>query len=676
MAQADSKAQNRLQKLRELVAYHKRKYHTEDSPEISDEAYDALVRELALLEDSLLGARSAVTESVGDAPSEAFAKVRHVVPQWSFDNIFDETELTDWVARLERFLDKADVAYPGRPTFVTEHKIDGLKIVLEYRQGKLWRAATRGDGEVGEDVTHTAQTIRTLPHTLPYPVDLLCVGEVWLSKSDFETLNEERKHAGESLFANPRNAAAGSLRQLDPEVARARKLSLFVYDVDAFTPHTSKLPVPKTQQDELALLRELGLPVNAHAKVCLTTKAIQTYYETWRDKRDSLAYGIDGIVIKLNEVALQKVAGYTAKSPRYGVAYKFPAVETTTVVEAIELQVGRTGVITPVAHLRPVMIDGSTVARATLHNEDQIKRLDVRVGDTIILRKAGDVIPEVVAVLLPLRPEKTVPFRFPKRVALCGGDGGIVRIPGTAAYRCVSLDSDFLRRQRLYYFVGKTALNIDGVGPRLIDALLDAKLISDAADLFTVRKSDLLSLPGFKDKSAENALRAIAAAKTTSLSRFLVALSIEHVGEETARLLATYFSTLDDVKAATTAELEGIHGIGTVVAQTLGDWQRNEEAQALVQKLRQHITIEAEAGVVGRDHLAGKSFVFTGTLSGLSRTEAEEMVRRAGGSVVSSVSKKTGYVVVGTDPGSKAREAEKLGIPRLSQREFLDLVAG
>lgn len=675
MAKKVSPTHDRLLKLREMVAYHKRKYHTEDSPEISDEAYDALARELAILEESLEGARSAITESVGDAPSEAFAKVKHTVPQWSFDNIFNETELSEWTERLRRFLTKADITEKNS-VFVAEHKIDGLKIILEYRRGQLWRAATRGDGEIGEDVTHTARTIKTLPQTLPAPVDLVCVGEVWLGKKAFQVLNEERRQAGEALFANPRNAAAGSLRQLDPAVAAGRQLSLFVYDIDVFVPRASSLLVPETQAEELTLLKSLGFPVNPHAKVCTTEKQIQQYYEAWCHKRESLLYGIDGIVLKLNDISLQKVAGYTAKSPRYGVAYKFPAVETTTVVEAIELQVGRTGVVTPVAHLRPVVVDGSTVARATLHNEDQIKRLDVRVGDTIILRKAGDVIPEVVAVLPALRPPKTVAFQFPKSVSLCGGDGAIMRIPGTAAYRCVSLNSDFLRRQRLYYFVSKTALNIDGIGPKIIDALLDAGLIIDAADLFVLKREDFLSLPGFKDKSADNALAAIAAAKTTTLARFLVALSIEHVGEETARLLARHFTTVAALQSASRTALEAVYGIGTVVAETLLDWQKNKEAQALVKKLLRHIHIETENTQSKSTHLSGKSFVFTGTLTDLSRTDAEEMVRQAGGVVVGSVSKKTNYVVVGADPGSKAAAAEKLGVPQLSQGEFLALIAG
>lgn len=666
--------QSRLKQLRELVTYHQNKYYTEDAPEISDEAYDALMRELGNLEQKVEGKKSKITEAVVGTASDAFKKVQHTVPQWSFDNVFSEAELREWEKRLERVLDKADVLKEDL-TYVAEHKIDGLKLVIEYKKGQLWRAATRGDGEVGEDVTHTARTIASLPQSLRYPVDLLCVGEVWLSKENFISLNEEREREGEALFANPRNAAAGSLRQLDPEVARRRNLSLFVYDIDAFSPRETVCAVPKSQEAELLLLKELGLPVNTHNHYCRTIAEVQTYYEKWKDHHENLTYGVDGVVVKLNDIRLQNMAGYTAKSPRFGIAYKFPAIETTTIVEAIELQVGRTGVVTPVAHLTPVLVDGSTVARATLHNEDQIKRLDVRVGDTIILRKAGDVIPEIVSVMLPLRPSLSKPFRFPKKVSLCGGDGEIMRVPGTAAYRCVSMQSDFLRRQRLYYFVSKTALNIDGIGPKIIDALLDAELIRTIDELFTVTKEDFLTLPGFKEKSAQNAVSAIEQVRQVNFARLLVGLSIDLVGEETARLLIKYFKTPAELQEASEADLVAIHGIGEVVARSVIDWQHNEEEQALFARLLTHLEIKAEPGALGKQHLTGKSFVFTGTLTDFARSDAEDLVRQAGGSVVSAVSRKTSYVVVGADPGSKAAEAKKLDVPILNEAEFKALIA-
>ncbi len=417
MSQASK--EKRLRELTKLVAYHRERYHTDDAPEIADEVYDSLLIELRDLELELKG-EVVAANTVGSATSTAFAKVSHAVAQWSFDNVFDYAELIDWDERATRVLGEADtkVAY----TYVAEHKIDGLKLVLTYQAGVLVRAVTRGNGTVGEDVTHTARTIKDLPEVLTHAVDLVCVGEVLLANDAFKILNEQQVKTGEALFANPRNAAAGTLRQLDPEISRARGLSLFCYDIDLFIPNSSGLVVPETQMDEHKLLAKLGLPTNSYATHCLKLADVETFYQRWSKERDTLPYGIDGVVIKINECAVQRMLGYTAKAPRFGIAYKFPAEQATTIVEAIDLQVGRTGVITPVAHLRPVRIAGSTVARATLHNEDQIKRLDVRVGDTVVLQKAGDVIPEVVSVVMELRPSKTKPYTFPKFVAGCGGD--------------------------------------------------------------------------------------------------------------------------------------------------------------------------------------------------------------------------------------------------------------
>lgn len=662
----------RLKQLRETVTQHQKHYYDNDSPEISDEAYDALIEELQLLEVAVEGKKSAVTAHVGGTASAAFSKVTHRVRQWSFDNVFDEAELIEWGARVERLIAEADSK--ARPSFVCEHKIDGLKLVIEYTEGVLVRASTRGNGVIGEDVTHTAKTIASLPHTLKKPVSLICVGEVWLSEKDFVRINAERTKNNEPLFANPRNAAAGSLRQLDPAVARKRNLSLTVYDLDLLQTHTQKISLPTTQFEELTLLQTLGLPTDKNSKVCKSVKDAQTFYDTWKERRDSLPHGIDGVVIKVNEVSLQKVLGYTAKAPRFGVAYKFPAVEATTVVEDIQLQVGRTGVITPVAHLRPVRIDGSTVSRATLHNEDNIARLDVRVGDTIILRKAGDIIPEIVSVIKTLRPEKTKPYKFPTHVVECGGDGAIERIPGEAAYRCVSKDSGVLHRQRLYYFAGKTAMNIDGVGPKIIDAFLDNGLISTHADLFTLTAGDIKDLPGFKDKSAENVITAIDAVRTVPLHRFLVGLSIDNVGEETARLLADRFGTVSALRTATVEEVAAIYGIGDVVAEAIVTWFKNKNNLKLVDDLLKYVTPEMQSGKATSATLQDKTFVLTGTLSAYSRDEAKEEIQKRGGKVTGSVSKKTDYVVVGVEPGSKADDAARLGVTILDEAAFLKLM--
>ncbi|MFN3188396.1 MAG: NAD-dependent DNA ligase LigA [Candidatus Paceibacteria bacterium] len=662
----------RLLALRKLVTYHQQKYHTEDTPEISDEAYDALVAELRTLELSLEGKEN-VSSKVGGEVSSAFAKVRHQVRQWSFDNVFSLEELREWEARLLRNLAEADMDNQ-HPVYVVEHKIDGLKLVVRYKNGKLIQAVTRGDGQIGEDVTHTARTISSLPQTLVLPVDLICVGEVWLGKKEFFRVNDERTRANESLFANPRNAAAGSLRQLDPAVAKARALSFFAYDIDWFEPKDTKLGAPKTQFEELTLLKELGLTTSKYSTACRSLEEVEAYYHKWVKKRERLPYGIDGVVVKVDQVSIQKAVGYTAKAPRFGIAYKFPAVQTTTVVEDIQLQVGRTGVVTPVAHLRPVFIDGSTVARATLHNYDQISRLDVRVGDTVILQKAGDVIPEVVMVLKELRPENTKPYKFPKKVAGCGGDGSIWRTEGEAAYRCVSMDSKTIHRLRLHYFVSKTAFNIDGVGPKVVDALLDSKLISIPADLFTLTHEDFLTLPGFKDKSAQNAVEAIAKAKIQTLTTVLVALSIDQVGEETARLLAHRYDSLAEIAKASKEDLVAIHGVGEIVANEVVAWFTSRENQKELTALLSQIEVTPQMRTSSTTALSGKRVVITGTLS-LPRDEVKKQIRHAGGTVVGSVSKKTDYVLVGSDPGSKVEIARELGIPIISESQFAKLLS-
>lgn len=669
---AKTATEKRIKELQKLVLYHQGRYHEADAPEISDEAYDSLVTELKSLMGTAGEARTAVINRVGGNVNEAFAKVIHTVRQWSFDNVFTATELTEWEDRLYRFLDTSKKE--TKITYVVEHKIDGLKLVLTYKKGRLIQAATRGDGVVGEDVTHTARTIKDVPLQLTEPVDLVCVGEVWLSAREFARINEGRAAVGEPLFANPRNAAAGSLRQLNAAVAAERKLSLFVYDIDAFNANGMALSVPETQAEELKLLNTLGFSVNTNYVHCTSLAAIEAYYEAWKEQRHDLPYGVDGIVIKVDSVRQQHALGYTAKSPRFGVAYKFPAEQATTVVEAIELQVGRTGVVTPVAHLRPVLIAGSTVSRATLHNEDQIKRLDVRVGDTIILQKAGDVIPEILSVIKELRPSKTQPYRFPKVVEGCGGDGAVERIPGEAAYRCVVLDSEHLHQQRLYHFVSKGALNIDGVGPRIIDLLLEHGLITSAADLFTLAVGDLLGLPGFKEKAAHNVITAITNAKTQPLQRFLVALSIDQVGEETARVLAEHFGTIEALKAADETSIAAVYGVGEVVAAALFSWFRIPHNQVLLKALLTHITIETTKAVE-QGRLVGKTVVFTGTLPTLGRDAAKDLARKHGAKVASSVSKKTDYVIVGEEAGTKAVEAAQLGVPQLSEAEFRALIS-
>ena len=659
----------RAAELRELIAYHQQKYHAEDAPEISDEAYDSLVAELRALEGTT---EDGEVFAVGATPSEAFAKVEHKVRQWSFANVFTHEEWNDWVARVERLREEYDLTHEPLE-FVAEHKIDGLKAIIEYQAGELVRAATRGDGVTGEDVTHTVRTIRSLPQTLKYPINCVCVGEVWLAKGELDRINDERRKAEEPLFANPRNAAAGSLRQLDPSVAAGRQLSITLYDLDAFDARDSGLVEPKSQWEELTLLKQLGLPISPDSARCADADAVWEYNQIWQEQHDEMPFGIDGVVVKVNSIVIQKALGHTAKSPRFGVAIKFPAQQATTVLEDIQLQVGRTGVITPVAHLRPVVVDGSTVSRATLHNEDEIKRLDVRVGDTVIIEKAGDIIPKVIRVLTELRPKAAKPYRFPKRVPGCGGDGSIERVPGEAAYRCVVPESDQLHRQRLYHFVSKAAVNIDGVGPRIIDLLLDNHLIDDWVDLFTLSKGDLIDLPGFKERAVENVLAAIDAARTVPLHRLLIGLSINHVGEETARLIAAHCGSLDAVRQASQAELAAIHGVGETVAEAVVTWFSKPDNQARLDALLTELTV-TDAEQAASDALVGATVVFTGTLPTLARDEAQDLARQAGATVSSSVSQQTTYVVVGEAAGSKAEKATALGVKTLDEAEFLKLI--
>lgn len=675
MSNVPKKVSKRACVLASLIAHHQKQYHEKDAPEISDEAYDSLVSELLSLKTEYpsLSTKYVETDAVGGRPDDAFTKVKHRVRQWSFDNVFSDDELREWEQRLRRFLEKEKVD-ASTLSYVSEHKIDGLKVVLEYTNGALTRATTRGDGEVGEDVTHTVRTIGDIPHTLKEPVTIIAVGEVWLSRDEFVQINTAREARGEQLFANPRNAAAGSLRQLDPAVTKARKLSFFGYDVDFI--EAGVVPVPETQFEELTLLTKIGFTTNPHAKLCSSIEEVLRDYHSWVPEHTHMPYGMDGTVVKVNEIALQKALGYTAKSPRFGIAYKFPAEEATTVIEDIVLQVGRTGVLTPVAHLRPVRISGSTVSRATLHNEDQIKRLDVRIGDTVIMRKAGDVIPEILSVITELRPKRTVPYVFPERVAECGGDGRIERIPGMSAWRCVAKDSDMLHRRRLYYFVSRSAMNIDGVGPRIIDLLLESALINSASDLFTLTKGDILGLPGFKEKSAQNVIDAIANVRTVPLERFLTALGIEHLGEEMARIIAQAFHTFVRVRTASMEELASVYGVGDIVATSLVEWLREPVHAKEIDALLTHITVfDAENTPLDVTPLTKKTVLFTGTLQGMSRDEAEVRAREAGAHVTSSVSKKTDYVIVGNDPGSKVEKAKTLGVKIIDEDTFFKLLS-
>lgn len=668
---APKAVRERYEKLRALVERHRRLYYVLDAPEISDSAYDELEDELRRLEDAhpeLRGADSP-TRRVGGEAISAFKKVRHKVPQWSFNDAFTPEDMREFDARIRKTLKDFSL-----PQYTCELKIDGLKIILEYERGELKVAATRGDGLVGEDVTHNVRTIESVPLRLTRPVNIIVEGEVWMSERVLVELNKKQKDKGLPPYANPRNAAAGSVRQLDPKVAAERRLDSFIYDVA----ETSE-SAPETQYEELEYLRGLGFKVNKHVNLATNIGEVIAYWEEWKQKNKSQGYWIDGIVVKVNDIAAQERLGYTGKAPRFAVAFKFPAEQVTTVVEDIALQVGRTGVLTPVAHLRPVLVAGTTVSRATLHNEDEIKRLDVRVGDTVILQKAGDVIPDIVKVLTELRPKNSKPFYWPERVPECGGDGRIERVPGQAAWRCVAKNSFAVLRRKLRYFASRGALNIDGLGPSTVDALLEKGLVEHADDFFTLKEGDLLTLEGFAEVSAKKLVASIKkAAERVPLSRLITALSIPQVGEETAILLARNFETIDDAAKASEAELAEINGIGPIVAKAVCDWFREPENKRLVKALKKYLRIENLNFSARRNlavlPLAGKTFVLTGGLQAMSRDEAKEKIRALGGSVSGSVSKSTDYVVAGQEAGSKLDKAKEIGVEVLSEGQFLKLI--
>jgi len=669
-AQKQKKIQVRYKKLVDLINLHRRAYHTLDSPEISDEAYDSLFEELVKIEESYpnLKKSGSPTERVGDEPLTSFGKVKHAVRQWSFDNVFTESELMKWEEKLIRYLERETRFDTAPLSYMCEPKIDGLKIILTYKNGVFVEGATRGNGLVGENITQNLKTIQSIPLRLKKDIDIIVGGEAWLSHNEFERINKDRKKAGEVVFANPRNAAAGSLRQLDSKVTAARRLDSFIYDIEQLTATNGLIKEPTTQCEELELLSNLGFKVNQASKSVKTIKDIVRYYNLLWNKREKEDGDIDGVVVKVDSVEMQNALGYTGKAPRFAIAFKFPAEQATTVLEDVGFQIGRTGVVTPVAHLRAVRIAGSVVSRATLHNEDQIKRLDVRVGDTVVLQKAGDVIPEIVEVVTDLRTGKEKPFIFPKKVALCGGDGSIERVPGQAAYRCVNKESFAQTSRKFHYFVSKKAFNIEGLGPSIIDLLLEEGLISTYDDIFTLTEGDILELPGFKTKAAQNLIGAINNVRDVTLAQFLIALSIDHVGEETAHLLAESFGSLTSLQKASIAEMDEIEGIGEIVAHSIYSWFKSDENQKLVKRLEEHVQIQKPQEKSRT--LEGLSFVVTGTLENVTRDDAKDAIRVRGGVVSNSVSGSTDYVVVGQNPGSKADKAKKIGVRILSETAF------
>jgi len=661
--------QERYRKLKNAVNRYRRAYHVYDKEEISPEALDSLKHELSELEAAhpSLIAPDSPSQRVAGQPLPGFKKVRHKVAQWSFNDAFSPEDIRAFDERVKRFLrsSHSEVA----PTYVCELKIDGLKVILEYQKGVLVTAATRGDGAVGEDVTQNIKTIESVPLALERPVDIIVEGEVWMSSKNLEALNKAQAKAGKPLYANPRNVAAGSIRQLDPSIAASRKLDMFIYDVA----QTSE-EVPPTQAEELDYLRELGFKVNPHHIHAKDIEGCISYWETWKKKGRHQEYWTDGVVIKVNEKKYQDVLGYTGKAPRFAIAFKFPAEQVTTVLEDIVFQIGRTGVVTPVAHLRPVSVAGTTVSRATLHNEDEINRLDVRIGDTVVLQKAGDVIPEIVEVVKDLRPKNAKPFKWPTHIPECGGDGRIERIPGQAAWRCVDKKSFAVSRRVFHNFAGKHALDIEGLGKKTVDLLLENGLIQHFDDIFTLTEGDVLPLEGFAEVSAKKLIESIQRSREVELARLLVGLSVPHIGEETAILLAQEFRSLDALAAASEEKLNAIDGMGEIMAKAVYEWFHDKENLKLLGRLKKVLIIKIqEVTPLGNLPLAGKTYVLTGSLKSMSRDEAKDRLRSLGADVSSSVSKKTTAVIAGEEAGSKLDRARELEIAILDEGEFLKL---
>ncbi|MBI3956432.1 MAG: NAD-dependent DNA ligase LigA [Candidatus Kerfeldbacteria bacterium] len=666
-------AKARIEKLRSVINRHRYLYHVLDRPEISDAALDSLKHELAQLEEQHpeFVTPDSPTQRVGGEPLPKFHKVVHQQPMLSLNDAFSEAEVRAWEERNRKLLGPQ-----LHPVYYGEVKMDGIAVSLVYRNGLLLRGATRGDGRVGEDITQNLKTIDAIPLRLDggrLPAKLRSRlrgeveirGEVYMRRDAFLRLNEAQKRRNQPLFANPRNAAAGSVRQLDPAISRARRLDFYAYDFLGDFGQT-------THEEGHSLAKLLGCPVNPLSRRCATVDDILRYHHEIGRQRDKLPYQIDGVVINVNDLALVRRLGVVGKAPRGALAFKFPAEQATTVVRAIGVQVGRTGVLTPVAHLDPVQVAGSTVARATLHNADEVKRLDIRVGDTVIIEKAGDVIPDVKKAVTELRTGKEKAFRMPKRCPVCGGP--VVRRDGEVAHYCSNRACPARRLEELYHFVSRRAFDIDGLGPKILDQLVAEGLVKELADLFALTAKDLEPLELFAEKKASKIHQAIQAAKQQTLARFLFALGIRHVGEETAIALANHFGSLDRVMAASAQDFERVPDIGPVVSKSLAGYFGNAENRRRVEHLlARGVRAEPVKRSMGT-RLAGKSFVVTGTLDTLTRDEAHDKIRANGGNVSSSVSKKTDYIVAGAEPGSKLAKAEKLGVKILSEEEFVKMM--
>ena len=728
----ENEIKNRIENLRKEVDKHRYLYHVLDTPEIEDTVYDSLLDELIKLEEEYPQFYSATSPSgrVGGEVLDKFQKVRHQVKQWSFDDVFDLGELEKWEEKVKKMLSKKNIDFRNKNIlqYCVELKIDGLKVILEYREGKLFRAATRGDGEIGEDVTNNIKTIKSIPLELASEIDLIAVGEIWLGKNELEKINTERESKGEAKFANTRNAAAGSIRQLDSKVVARRKLDSFIYDIESLRISNDKFQISnknlnlelndldkgtiKSQIKELELLKDLGFKVNPYYKECKNIKEIEEFYQNWVKNRDKENYELDGIVIKIDSKYLQDQLGYTGKAPRWGVAYKFPAQKVTTVVEDIFVQIGRTGALTPVAHLRPVRVAGSVVSRATLHNEDEIKRLDVRIGDTVVIQKAGDIIPEVVEVVKNLRTGKEKIFKMPNKCPICGGavkkevvsqGATTIKNKESAAHYCINLNCFAVEMQKIIHFVSKKGFNIEGLGEKIVEQLIQEGIIENMADIFEITKGDLEPLDRFAEKSADNLVESIKKSRKISLEKLIFSLGIRYVGEETAVLIADAINTkfqitnfklqikhksgkerinflseiIGEFPGITAEQWMNINGIGEKSAISLVNWFKDESNLDVLRKMDSlgvEVYISDTKKEDNNSNFSGKTFVLTGTLSNFTRDEIKDIIRKEGGKIASSVSNKTDFVVAGESAGSKYEKAQKLGVRIINEDEFRGMI--
>lgn len=665
-----SEIKKRLNLLKKTINYYRYFYHVKNISKISDEALDSLKNELKKIEEKYpdLITKDSPTQRVAGTVLNEFKKVTHKIKQWSFNDAFTKKDLENFEKKNKNFLSKNNI--DDNLEYFCELKIDGLKIILEYEKGILKTAATRGDGKKGEDVTENVRTIESIPLKLQYEVSGIFEGEIYISKNEFKRINKERLKKKEELYANPRNLAAGTLRQLDSKIVAERKLSAFMYDI----PKIETKYKCKTQNEEVLLLSKLGFVVNSHNFLAKNLDDIWKYYQKENKKREKYNYLIDGIVIKINNIKSQKILGYTGKAPRYAIALKFPAEQKTTILKKIELQIGRTGVITPVAILEPTQIAGTIVTRASLHNEDEIKRLDVRIGDTIIIEKAGDIIPKIIKVLKEFRDIKSKAYIFPKKVSGCGGDGSIEKIKGQVAYKCKILDSTELKIKKLTYFVSKKAFDIKELGPRNIKKFIDNNLILELSDIFNLKISDIEKLDGFKKKSAQNIINAIKERKKISLERFLIALGIEEVGEETSLLLAKQFKNFTKIINVKKNNLENIDGIGEIMAEKIISFFKNEKNKILINNLKKKITIIPYQENKEKHYFTNKKILITGSFKNFSRNRIKDFIKNKGGKNISSISPNTDILLVGKNSGSKLEKAKKLNIKILDEKELEKII--